>query len=164
MTNIESLRGKIITPQQAYDLIKSGWHGNLKDYKVSPNFNWGEVFTSCSRLEIFQCPRAYYNNALKQAQTMEKVRAIFGKPVTVTSWYRDKAHNEAVKGGSKSQHLLALATDFTVKGLESIEGNLTVQKKLDKLDFMQTCGMEWTGGFWTHVDSRGKKERFPIKK
>lgn len=159
MTNIESLRGKIITPQQAYDLIKSGWHGNLKDYKVSPNFNWGEVFTSCSRLEIFQCPRAYYNNALKQAQTMEKVRAFFNKPIDVTSWYRDKAHNERVEGAPGSFHLKALATDFTVRGSLGEEANLKVQKKLDPLPFMQTCGLEWTGGNWTHVDSRGSKWR-----
>lgn len=153
----------IKSAQEIFDLVKSGWHGDLSQYNISEHFTWGEVFKNVTPVALLKCPRQYYGNAVIQAQTMEKVRSVFNLPVIVHCWYRDPEYNRRVKGAKESQHLYALATDFHIQGMESEEENLKVQKKLDPLPFMQTCGMEWTGGKWTHVDSRGHRERFPSK-
>jgi hypothetical protein len=48
---------------------------------------------------------------------LERVRAQFGRPVTVNSGYRSKAVNDLVGGSTKSQHMKAEAVDFEVPGV-----------------------------------------------
>ncbi len=145
-------------PGSAFDLIHKGQVGALLQFYITDHFGWDEVFANCSEREIRECPRAYLDNALKQAKVMEKVRLLFGKPIDVTSWYRDPDHNRRAKGATKSQHLLGLATDFTIRGLATKEGNKFVQEKLHTAEFMKFQGLEFTGGNWTHVDSRSAED------
>jgi uncharacterized protein YcbK (DUF882 family) len=51
------------------------------------------------------------------AEVLEKVRALVGKPVHVSSGYRSPAVNRAVGGSAKSAHMLGLAADITVPGM-----------------------------------------------
>lgn len=148
------------TPKQIYDLVQSGWHGNLSEYPISEHFTWGEVFTNCSRSDIQQCARSNFDNALKQAQLMEEIRAFLKVPIIVHCWYRSESHNERVGGAPHSYHKKALATDWHALGYESAARNLEIQKRLDNAPFMQKAGLEFTGGTWTHSDSRGVKARF----
>jgi hypothetical protein len=146
----------ILTPLEAYKLVRQGLVKTALDGYVTNNFQWREVFTECTMGEVAGCHSQFYQNALIQAELMEKIRAYFGnKPITVTSWYRDKAHNRRVNGATKSRHLVGLATDFEIKGFEGVSGNAKVQKMLDKLPWMANRGLEFTHGEWTHVDSGG---------
>lgn len=57
------------------------------------------------------------DNLQRVAEVLEKVRALFGKPITISSGYRSPALNSAVGGASSSAHLTGLAVDFTVAGM-----------------------------------------------
>jgi uncharacterized protein YcbK (DUF882 family) len=43
---------------------------------------------------------------------LETLRALWGKPLVITSGYRCRAHNEAVGGASGSEHLRGRAADI----------------------------------------------------
>jgi len=90
---------------------------------------------------------------------MEKVRAVFNKPIIVTSWVRSRRRNALVGGSSTSFHLFGLATDFVVAGYETAIGNRKVQDILDKMLFMDKCELEFTRGAWTHVATSGYRRR-----
>jgi uncharacterized protein YcbK (DUF882 family) len=49
-------------------------------------------------------------------QALERVRAHFGKPITVNSGCRCPAYNKKVRGSVGSQHLLGRAVDISVAG------------------------------------------------
>lgn len=48
----------------------------------------------------------------KTAKMMERIRALLGVPLTVSSWYRSPALNQAVGGVPNSQHIKGEAVDF----------------------------------------------------
>jgi len=50
---------------------------------------------------------------LKIIQMLDKARAMYGKPIYITSGYRTEAHNEKVGGVSGSSHLKGLAADVS---------------------------------------------------
>lgn len=150
----------ILTPKEAYELIRQKQFKTVKESRISQHFTWGEVFANCDNGEIASTHPAIFENALRQSVLMEKIRRLYGKPVIVHSWYRNKQHNERVGGAKESYHLKGLATDFHIQGYESAVGNRQVQIILDESMFMQRAGLEFTGGEWTHVDSRGYKARF----
>jgi hypothetical protein len=150
-----------ITPQEAYNLFRKNQEKDARGALISTNFTWGDVFIGTLIYEIKDCALYIFDNALKQSMTMEKVREHFGnKRVYVHSWYRSIRQNNEVHGATHSEHLVGLATDFHIEGMETLSGNRIVQMELDKAPFMQNCGLEFTGGNWTHVDSRGTKARF----
>lgn len=82
----------------------------------------------------------------------EVVRAIVGKPVTVTSGFRCVDHNAAVGGAENSQHLWGRAADLAVPA------PLAVYQELCTL-FPDTYGFG-VYGTYIHVDSRGEKARW----
>ncbi len=55
--------------------------------------------------------------ALLQAHCLEEFRRWYGKPLTVTSWYRTVACNKAVGGVPNSSHLYGKATDLSLPNL-----------------------------------------------
>ncbi len=154
-------RKVVIPPEEAYQIGKAKGLKELSKFHVSDNFTWGEVFVNETEADFRTATLTIYKNAAKQAGTMEVVRRTFGgKPVIVVSWYRSPEHNKRAKGAKGSYHLLGLATDFRVSGYEGVKGNRKVQDTLNKHPAMSKCGLEFTKGNWTHVDSRGYKERF----
>jgi hypothetical protein len=62
-------------------------------------------------------PPAIIENLRRVAAVLEKVRALVGRPVTVSSGYRSPALNSAAGGARESAHLQGLAADITVSGL-----------------------------------------------
>jgi hypothetical protein len=152
---------KIASPQEAYNIVhgKGFTLGTLQTISVSENFTWAEVFTNRTMSEVQRAGMNIFQNAFLQAGRLEKIRAFlrqrFGPiAMDVSSWYRSTAANMVAKGATGSSHLLALATDFTVRGYESADGNRRIQAYLitmkDKIGY---C-LEITNGQWTHVDGR----------
>ena len=81
----------------------------------------------------------------KLLEMLEAVRELFG-PVTITSGCRCKAHNSAVGGSTRSQHLLGRAADIVVHGVAP----------WIIAEFCIEMGFPGVGtyGSWVHIDSR----------
>lgn len=83
---------------------------------LTQNFTIQEVtFSSTAdRLGISNVlPANLWDNVLKTAVGMEKVRVLLGnKPISVDSWYRCLDLNRALKSKDTSQHLKGEAVDF----------------------------------------------------
>jgi GH24 family phage-related lysozyme (muramidase) len=89
-------------------------------YKITPHITYGEFALNQEARrfdEQFQC-----DTALRLAQFLEKARAQFGgKPVVITSGYRNAAINRSVGGASSSEHLYSDigvgAVDWFIEGV-----------------------------------------------
>ena len=94
---------------------------------------------------------------------LQCIREHFGKPVVITSGYRTAAHNAAVGGAKRSQHLLGRAADIRVEGV-SVE---------DVAVYAESLLHNWGGvgrypvkagraKGWVHVDTRPNKSRWTL--
>lgn len=90
---------------------------NLID--LTEHFTWAEaVHTSHREVKneitvLRQMDGNPFENIVKTATKLEKVRAILGNhPLIVSSWYRSPALNAAVGGARNSDHMLGAAVDF----------------------------------------------------
>ena len=87
-------------------------------------------------------------------ELLETLREHFNKPVAIMSGYRCPAHNKAVGGAKRSQHLLGTAADVKVKDTtpKAVADFLNTQKEAKGLGRYPT---------FTHVDVRqGNKARW----
>lgn len=88
--------------------------------KLSDHFTLAEFTRSdtAARLRLDNTPTsAHLANLKTTAARMEEVRRLLGgKPIRVTSAYRNPAVNRAVGGVSNSDHALGWAVDFTCAG------------------------------------------------
>lgn len=85
---------------------------------------------------------------------LEQVRQHFGRPVIITSGYRNKAYNLRVGGVADSMHKLGMAADFRVMGTKATE----VYDYLNQ-QYPYTLGIGIYSN-WLHVDTRLKKSRW----
>lgn len=85
---------------------------------------------------------------------LQKIRAHFRKPVTITSAYRTPGRNKAVGGETYSQHLYGKAADIKVKEVTP----KAVAAYAEKL--LTGKGGIGTYGTFTHVDVRSTKARW----
>ncbi len=97
--------------------------------KITPNFTYGEFCQNSEErrfLSQHQC-----NTAVKIANFLERLRAHFGRPVTITSGHRPRAVNDRVGGAKTSEHLYDIvgkgAVDVKINGVDP----LTVEKWID---------------------------------
>lgn len=93
---------------------------------VSKYFDWDEV--SRTSTGIYNDPEGLElkSNVVKCALKMDKVRELFGKPVNVSSWYRNRMVNTKVGGAKNSAHLTGWAVDFKVQGMQDLEVALRI--------------------------------------
>ncbi|MEB3288699.1 MAG: D-Ala-D-Ala carboxypeptidase family metallohydrolase [Leptolyngbya sp.] len=115
------------------------------------NFTWGEATHNGTRIP--ESAQVVYG-IVRIAQAMEEVRAIYGRPITVNSWYRPRAINAAVGGASQSRHLQGDAVDFNVSGIHPHD----VYKRLD--DWWGSRGGLASATSFTHLDTRGYRARW----
>lgn len=89
--------------------------------KLSQHFKLLEFTRSetSKRLNIDNNPGEIELANLKRlANEMEKIRKLFGKPIIITSGYRCNKLNSAIGSKPTSRHVLGLACDFFIHGLE----------------------------------------------
>jgi zinc D-Ala-D-Ala carboxypeptidase len=119
-----------------------------------------EPNTEHFKLSEFDChdgtkvPAQYYGNLQSLMKELEKIRAIWNKPITIRSGYRTLAYNRAIGNTTDhSQHLTANAADIVVKGVPAA----TVYAKLDSMYPNQGVGKY---NDFTHIDLRGYRARW----
>ena len=85
---------------------------------------------------------------------LQKIRAHFGKSVTITSAYRTPGKNKAVGGTTYSQHLYGRAADIKVSGVSPKK----VAQYAETL--LKNKGGIGTYSTFTHIDTRTTKSRW----
>jgi hypothetical protein len=88
-------------------------------------------------------------NLIKLLEALNQFRAIYGKPMIVSSGYRPAAINAKIGGAKASNHMICLACDF-----RDLDGELA-KYCLDNLNVLVDCGLymenpEKTKG-WVHL-------------
>ena len=118
-----------------------------------------EPGTEHFKLREFACrdgspvPQKYWGNVRALMAELEKIRAVWGKPIIINSGYRTKTYNLQCGGAKASQHLTANAVDFNVQGVAPS----AVHAKLDEMYPDQGLG-KYAG--FTHLDLRGYRARW----
>lgn len=84
-------------------------------------------------------------NLTRVAEALERVRALVGKPITVSSGYRCPAVNTLVGSDAKSAHIVGLAADFTCIGMAP--GDLARLIRDSDIEFDQLI----YEGTWVHL-------------
>ena len=98
-----------------------------------------------------------HRNLLRIAETMEKVRAILGHPVLISSGYRSEWLNAAVGGSKKSAHTHGLAADFTCPGFGT---PLAICKALEPhMDDLGVDQLIHEFNTWVHLGLSGGEPR-----
>ena len=105
--------------------------------QLSAHFSLEEFTRSdtASRLGIDNDPTPEHLENLRHlAGRMEAVRALFDKPIAISSGYRNPQVNKAVGGVSNSAHALGHAADFHVAGLDDLAAAKRVRDSELKFD------------------------------
>ena len=105
--------------------------------QLSKNFSLAEFTLSSKALSmgIENKPTdAHLKNLQNLAAKMEAVRALFNRPIEVTSGYRNPQVNAAVGGVPKSAHAEGHAADFHVDGMSDLEAAKRIRDSGLKFD------------------------------
>ncbi len=94
-----------LSAASAFALARKKDFTTLKQSRISENFTWAEVFVNRTDAQIMACPRIVFNEVVKTAAELQKLRKLTG-PLHIISWYRPNSVN----------HQTGAAVDF--KGTE----------------------------------------------
>lgn len=89
-----------------------------KNEKISEYFTMGEATYSSTAIRrgIKNTPSwSERTNIRYTARRLDEVREILGRPVVVSSWFRNKKLNKIVGGSSSSGHRKGMAVDIILK-------------------------------------------------
>lgn len=118
--------------------------------KVSPHLAWAEL--ACHDRARTPYPAAWRaDRAVTLARVFEALRASAGAPLAVLSAYRTPAHNAAVGGAPKSQHVEGRALDLTCATLRPLE---LYGRALMLAESMPEIGGLGLYDHFIHVDTR----------
>lgn len=136
--------------------------------EISPHFSKQEVEASQTALRLGlsnQLPAVYVKNAQDIARfILEPCRTQFGS-FTPSSWYRSKEVNQKIGGSATSQHCIAQAVDFSIKGVPNPVLGKWIAEHLnfDQLIFEFTSSKTPFEG-WIHCSYRAGSNRGQILK
>jgi uncharacterized protein YcbK (DUF882 family) len=130
--------------------------GHDKREKLTDNFYLDEF--ACNDEQETPVPQEYMGNTLQLAENLQILRDHLDRPIVLTNGYRTPAHNEAVGGSKKSQHLEAKAADIVVSGMSPVRVKQEIERLIDE-------GKLWFGGVglyntFVHVDIRSWRARW----
>jgi len=114
---------------------------------LSPHFSLAELTITQQRHLNNTPPDWVLENLQNTAEQMERVRALLGKPIVVSSGYRSPAVNKAVGGSVTSAHTQGYAVDFICPGFGD---PLAVCKAIAASDIRFDQLIEELGR-WVHV-------------
>ena len=118
--------------------------------QLSPHFSLAQLTYSetAEKKSIDNSPPPeIIENLTRLASELERVQALLGAPLDISSGYRCAALNEAVGGSDTSQHVQGLAADFACPAFGT---PLDVARAIQQsgIDFDQ-CVLEY--GRWVHL-------------
>jgi hypothetical protein len=104
-------------------------------------------------------PDSLMSNALRICESLESVRALFDKPIMITSFYRCPELNKKVGGSKTSAHMDCRACDFTVKGVDVVDVFSNI--KSSNIIFDQLILESSKTSTWIHlgIEKDGEKPR-----
>lgn len=117
---------------------------------LSPHFTYSEFTHSDTALRLGitnDLPIGLMHNAQATAAMLERIREFLDAPMVVTSGYRCLELNRAIKSKDTSDHVQALACDFTVAGVAPLVLAQKLSTNMDALYIGQLI-YEHT---WIHV-------------
>jgi uncharacterized protein YcbK (DUF882 family) len=121
------------------------------------------------KLKEFKCkcgcdmPLEVYENVIKLAGELQKLRTYLDRPITINSAYRCPNYNDnVVKGAKHSQHKLGKAADITVQSLKPAEVFVVIEDLIDFGELLQ--GGLGNYDTFTHYDIRKTKARWDARK
>ena len=84
---------------------------------------------------------------------MDIIRDHFKLPIIVHVAYRPPAYNKLIGGAKSSAHMMGMAVDFHIQGLDcdAVRSEIVKAGLLDKLDMRMEDNK---GGNWVHLDHR----------
>lgn len=88
--------------------------------RLSEHFTLEELTISqtAARKGIHNAPTGVIvDNLTRLCVLLEDIRAVLGRPITISSGYRGPALNEAIGGAKSSQHCLGCAADILIPGM-----------------------------------------------
>lgn len=81
-------------------------------YQLTEHFEWGEFWSNSLSGKKIEPPEEYFDNILRVAQNLEKIRIAIDRPIRISSGWRSPEWNNVIGGASKSKHLYGLASDI----------------------------------------------------
>lgn len=105
--------------------------------KLSAHFSLEEFTISSKALSmgVKNDPTPPHLENLKRlAERMETIRALFNRPIEITSAYRNPQVNAAVGGVPTSAHAVGHAADFHVDGMTDLEAAKAIRDSVLKFD------------------------------
>lgn len=135
----------IIKPKQAYLYAYNNGVKFPKDWYITENFTWNEVFTNeklCDGIPLLEV----FENALRMAQMIQLLRDEVKQPINIHCWVRQPKHNKRVGGAKLSAHLNGLAVDFDVKNMTSDQTRAYIKA------MRLPVRVEANTDTWVHID------------
>jgi uncharacterized protein YcbK (DUF882 family) len=132
----------------------------VKQKQLTKNFNISE-FRCKDGTDV---PDELENNVQELANNLQVIRDKFclelgyDMPLTILSGYRSLEHNKKVKGAKNSQHLLAKASDITLKDKSLLNHLYILIKELIDTEEIKAGGITfYRDKNFIHYDIRGVK-------
>lgn len=116
-------------------------------------------------LDEFKCkdgtpvPKKYLMNVKALCMCLERIREVWGEPITIISGYRTESYNDRVSGSENSQHLTASAADITIPGVHPSDVSQKIRELIDEGTILQG-GVGLYPGRFAHYDVRGTPARW----
>ena len=126
--------------------------------KLTCNFSMSEFECNCG----CKMPEDVKSNIIELADNLQVLRDFLNMPIKITNAFRCESKNKSVNGVKNSQHLFGKAADLQVFQLSPNEVADAVSELMEK-NLFKMGGLGRYNSF-THVDIRGNKARWGLKK